>query len=80
MLMYVYMVGKCCALPNNSSSENSLAEQIKQEIDTGKFVEATASWANLEDVISSSSNSVVNISKCRQCGLKFLQNIGPSEV
>lgn len=61
MLMYVCMVGKCFALANNLSSENSLAEQIKQEIDTGKFVEATDSWANLEGVISSSSNSVVNI-------------------
>lgn len=43
---------------NGLKKSNSLAEQIKQEIDTGKFVEATDSWANLEEVISSSSNSV----------------------
>lgn len=40
--------------------KNSVAEQIKKEIESGKFVEATESWSYLEDVISSSSNSVVN--------------------
>ncbi|KAL1557683.1 Serine carboxypeptidase-like 51 [Salvia divinorum] len=43
---------------NGLKKSNSLAEEIKQEIETGKFVEATESWSNLESVISSSSNSV----------------------
>ncbi|KAK3010469.1 hypothetical protein RJ639_013021 [Escallonia herrerae] len=37
---------------------NSLAQQIKQQIDDGHFEEATSSWSELEDVISTSSNSV----------------------
>ncbi|XP_047967848.1 serine carboxypeptidase-like 51 [Salvia hispanica] len=43
---------------NGLKKSNSLAEQIKQELETGKFVEATESWSDLESVISSSSNSV----------------------
>ncbi|KAL0417657.1 UNVERIFIED_CONTAM: Serine carboxypeptidase-like 51 [Sesamum radiatum] len=43
---------------NGLIKSNSLAEQIKRQIDAGKFVEATDSWSQLEDVISSSSNSV----------------------
>lgn len=39
--------------------ENSLAAEIKQELEAGKFVEATDTWGELEDVISASSNSVV---------------------
>ncbi|KAL0369592.1 UNVERIFIED_CONTAM: Serine carboxypeptidase-like 51 [Sesamum angustifolium] len=37
---------------------DALAEQIKRQIDAGKFVEATDTWSQLEDVISASSNSV----------------------
>ncbi|XP_011088810.1 serine carboxypeptidase-like 51 [Sesamum indicum] len=43
---------------NGLMKSNSLAEQIKRQLDAGKFVEATDSWSELEDVISSSSNSV----------------------
>ncbi|KAL0436360.1 UNVERIFIED_CONTAM: Serine carboxypeptidase-like 51 [Sesamum radiatum] len=43
---------------NGLMKSNSLAEQIKQQLDAGKFVEATDSWSQLEDVITSSSNSV----------------------
>ncbi|KAI3450646.1 hypothetical protein Pfo_007311 [Paulownia fortunei] len=43
---------------NGLVKSNSLAEQIKQKLEAGKFVEATDSWSELEDVISSSSNSV----------------------
>ncbi|KAG6417329.1 hypothetical protein SASPL_119483 [Salvia splendens] len=43
---------------NGLKKSNSLAEQIKQELETGKFVEATESWSDLESVISFSSNSV----------------------
>ncbi|XP_057804783.1 LOW QUALITY PROTEIN: serine carboxypeptidase-like 51 [Salvia miltiorrhiza] len=43
---------------NGFKKSNSLAQQIKQELETGKFVEATESWSDLEEVISSSSNSV----------------------
>ncbi|XP_041995459.1 serine carboxypeptidase-like 51 [Salvia splendens] len=43
---------------NGLKKSNSLAEQIKQELETGKFVEATESWSDLESVISSCSNSV----------------------
>ncbi|XP_041991885.1 serine carboxypeptidase-like 51 [Salvia splendens] len=43
---------------NGLKKSNSIAEQIKQELEAGKFVEATGSWSDLEGVISSSSNSV----------------------
>ncbi|KAG8371241.1 hypothetical protein BUALT_Bualt13G0067200 [Buddleja alternifolia] len=36
----------------------NLAEKIKQQLEAGKFEEATNSWSDLEGVISSSSNSV----------------------
>ncbi|KAK2980297.1 hypothetical protein RJ640_006295 [Escallonia rubra] len=36
----------------------SLAQHIKQQIDDGHFEEATSSWSELEDVISTSSNFV----------------------
>lgn len=37
---------------------NSLAQQIKKQIDGGKYADATDSWSELEEVIQSSSNSV----------------------
>lgn len=43
---------------NGLEKSNSLAEQIKQELDVGKFEEATESWSELENVITASSNSV----------------------
>ncbi|KAL2239887.1 serine carboxypeptidase-like 51 [Sesamum indicum] len=43
---------------NGLAKSNSLAEQIKGELDAGKYVEATESWNELEGVITSSSNSV----------------------
>ncbi|XP_042043088.1 serine carboxypeptidase-like 51 isoform X1 [Salvia splendens] len=43
---------------NGLKKSNSIAEQIKQQLEAGKFVEATESWSDLEGVISSSSNSV----------------------
>ncbi|KAK6163456.1 hypothetical protein DH2020_000320 [Rehmannia glutinosa] len=43
---------------NGLIKSNSLAKQIKEEIEAGKFVEATDSWSELEDVITSNSNSV----------------------
>ncbi|XP_073144282.1 serine carboxypeptidase-like 51 [Henckelia pumila] len=45
---------------DNSGLEksNGLAEQIKKELDDGEFEEATESWNELENVITSSSNSV----------------------
>ncbi|KAL2507475.1 Serine carboxypeptidase-like 51 [Forsythia ovata] len=43
---------------NGLKKSNSLAEQIKQQLNAGKFVEATDSWRELENVISASSNSV----------------------
>ncbi|KAK4408441.1 Serine carboxypeptidase-like 51 [Sesamum angolense] len=43
---------------NGLLKSNSLAEQIKEELDAGKYVEATESWNELERVIISSSNSV----------------------
>ncbi|CAL5426430.1 unnamed protein product [Camellia sinensis] len=42
---------------NGAQKSNSLAQQIKQQIDNGQFEDATNSWSALEDVISSSSNS-----------------------
>ncbi|KAI3461351.1 hypothetical protein Pfo_018014 [Paulownia fortunei] len=43
---------------NGLVKSNSLAEQIKQQLNSGKYVKATDSWRELEDVILSSSNSV----------------------
>ncbi|XP_073282738.1 serine carboxypeptidase-like 51, partial [Primulina huaijiensis] len=43
---------------NGLEKSNSLAEHIKQELDAGKFEEATESWSELENVITASSNSV----------------------
>ncbi|XP_075519973.1 serine carboxypeptidase-like 51 [Primulina tabacum] len=43
---------------NGLEKSNRLAEQIKQELDAGKFEEATESWSELENVITASSNSV----------------------
>ncbi|QCD88075.1 serine carboxypeptidase-like 51 [Vigna unguiculata] len=37
---------------------NSIAERIKQQLEDGKFVEATDSWSELESVISIESNHV----------------------
>ncbi|KAL5582930.1 hypothetical protein UlMin_015372 [Ulmus minor] len=43
---------------NGLESSNSVAEKIKQQIEKGQFVEATSSWSQLENVISSASNGV----------------------
>ncbi|XP_022860646.1 serine carboxypeptidase-like 51 [Olea europaea var. sylvestris] len=43
---------------NGAQKSDSLAQQIKQELAAGKFVEATDTWSELEHVIGSSSNSV----------------------
>ncbi|KAF8403168.1 hypothetical protein HHK36_011265 [Tetracentron sinense] len=46
-------------LDNNGMQNSSrLAKQIKQQLKDGHYNEATNSWSELEDVISSSSNSV----------------------
>ncbi|KAG5515631.1 hypothetical protein RHGRI_036618 [Rhododendron griersonianum] len=38
--------------------ENSLTQKIKQQIENGKFGDATNSWSDLEDAIGTSSSSV----------------------
>ncbi|KAL1323549.1 hypothetical protein AAHE18_13G024000 [Arachis hypogaea] len=43
---------------NGLQKSNSVAEKIKQQIEEGKFVDATNSWSELESVISQNSNSV----------------------
>ncbi|XP_048324977.2 serine carboxypeptidase-like 51 isoform X3 [Ziziphus jujuba] len=43
---------------NGLQKSNSLAEKIKQQIKEGKFADATNSWSELEEEISSSSNAV----------------------
>ncbi|ESW04351.1 hypothetical protein PHAVU_011G087900 [Phaseolus vulgaris] len=43
---------------NGLQKSNSVAERIKQQLEDGKFVEATDSWSELESVISMSSNFV----------------------
>ncbi|XP_052194668.1 serine carboxypeptidase-like 51 [Diospyros lotus] len=43
---------------NGLHKSNSLALQIKKQIDNGQFEDATDSWSELESVISASSNSV----------------------
>jgi len=46
-------------LSNKPILEISIAERIKQQLEDGKFVEATDSWSELESVISIESNHVV---------------------
>ncbi|WVZ00390.1 hypothetical protein V8G54_026459 [Vigna mungo] len=43
---------------NGLQKANSIAERIKQQLEAGQFVDATYSWADLENEISASSNSV----------------------
>ncbi|KAK7312617.1 hypothetical protein VNO77_36601 [Canavalia gladiata] len=43
---------------NGLQDSNSLAEKIKQQLEDGKFVEATNSWSELESLISTKSNNV----------------------
>ncbi|RDX80239.1 Serine carboxypeptidase-like 51, partial [Mucuna pruriens] len=43
---------------NGLQKSNSVAERIKQQLEDGKFVDATNSWSELESVISESSNHV----------------------
>nr|AFK37897.1 unknown [Lotus japonicus] len=43
---------------NGLEKSNSLAQKIKQQLENGKFVDATNSWGELESVISASSNDV----------------------
>ncbi|KAF2300700.1 hypothetical protein GH714_015214 [Hevea brasiliensis] len=43
---------------NGFEKANSVAERIKQQIRNGQYVSATSSWAELEGVISRSSNFV----------------------
>ncbi|CAJ2654548.1 serine carboxypeptidase-like 51 [Trifolium pratense] len=43
---------------NGLEKSNSIAERIKKQLEDGKFVEATNSWGELENVISASSNNV----------------------
>lgn len=46
---------------NKPISENSLTQKIKQQIENGEFGDATNSWSDLENVISTGSSSVVRI-------------------
>ncbi|XP_030468839.2 serine carboxypeptidase-like 51 [Syzygium oleosum] len=43
---------------NGVEKSNSVAEKIRQQLRSGQYTEATASWRELEGLISSSSNSV----------------------
>ncbi|XP_047165985.1 serine carboxypeptidase-like 51 [Vigna umbellata] len=43
---------------NGLQKANSIAERIKQQLEAGQFADATNSWADLENEISASSNSV----------------------
>ncbi|KAJ1699641.1 hypothetical protein LUZ63_008153 [Rhynchospora breviuscula] len=43
---------------NAAANSNSMAEKIKQQIEAGKYGQATNSWGDLETYIISSSNSV----------------------
>ncbi|KAK1284706.1 Serine carboxypeptidase-like 51 [Acorus calamus] len=43
---------------NGADKSNSIAEKIKQQIEKGKYVDATYSWVQLEDVIIANSNGV----------------------
>jgi serine carboxypeptidase 1 len=43
---------------NGLEKSNSIAERIKKQLEDGKFEDATSSWSELENVISTSSNNV----------------------
>ncbi|KAI6685230.1 hypothetical protein NL676_031143 [Syzygium grande] len=43
---------------NGVEKSNSVAEKIRQQLRSGQYTEATASWRELEELISSNSNSV----------------------
>ncbi|GAA0157269.1 serine protease [Lithospermum erythrorhizon] len=43
---------------NGLQKSNSLAQKIRQQLASNQFVEATNTWSELENLISSSSNSV----------------------
>ncbi|KAH0457130.1 hypothetical protein IEQ34_015037 [Dendrobium chrysotoxum] len=43
---------------NGEEKSNSLAKVIQKQIAEGKYIEATDTWSQLEDVISENSNSV----------------------
>ncbi|GAU35378.1 hypothetical protein TSUD_57270 [Trifolium subterraneum] len=43
---------------NGLEKSNSIAERIKKQLEDGKFVDATNSWSELENVISARSNNV----------------------
>ncbi|XP_054813162.1 serine carboxypeptidase-like 51 isoform X2 [Prosopis cineraria] len=43
---------------NGLQKSNRLARKIKKQIEKGKFVEATRSWSELENVITANSNNV----------------------
>ncbi|KAG4972235.1 hypothetical protein AAZX31_13G303300 [Glycine max] len=43
---------------NGLQKANSIAERIKQQLEAGQFVDATYSWADLENEIVASSNNV----------------------
>ncbi|KHN21480.1 serine carboxypeptidase-like 51 [Glycine soja] len=43
---------------NGLQKANSIAERIKQQLEAGQFVDATYSWADLENEIAASSNNV----------------------
>ncbi|XP_042474922.1 serine carboxypeptidase-like 51 [Macadamia integrifolia] len=43
---------------NGLEKSNSLAQQIKQQLENGSYVSATNTWRQLENVISTSSNDV----------------------
>lgn len=55
----VKKVDEILLFSNKPISENSLTQKIKQQIENGEFGDATDSWSDLEDVISTSSSSVV---------------------
>ncbi|XP_043703192.1 serine carboxypeptidase-like 51 [Telopea speciosissima] len=43
---------------NGLEKSNSMAQQIKQQLENGSYEDATNTWSQLEDMISTSSNNV----------------------
>ncbi|ONI00972.1 hypothetical protein PRUPE_6G114600 [Prunus persica] len=65
---------------NGLKEANSVAQRIKQQIQNGQLVEATNSWSELEQIISSNSNSVDFYNFMLDSGMDPVSSLATIEV
>ncbi|KAI5322505.1 hypothetical protein L3X38_031577 [Prunus dulcis] len=65
---------------NGLKEANSVAQRIKQQIQNGQLVEATNSWSELEQIISSNSNSVDFYNFLLDSGMDPVSSLATIEV